>query len=385
MDINNLFLFLGIVLAVGFVFLVLYLIFKSNYKGGDEAAMQIMNLQKQLEISNQHLFEMMRNMENKVLSGEREMKRSVETQFQESQKLISEITEKMRVGDSETRKAFGDQFESANKLIKEITREITEVKEGNKQVLNIADQLSNLEKVLNNQKDRGNWGESSLNLILSNFLPEAAFELQYMFNNKETVDAVIKIQSKLLPIDSKFSMTNYERCVNAQNTDDGKFFADEFKKDLRMRITETAKYVRENENTLPLAFMFIPSEAIYYDLLAGEQGRLKTDTHSLAEYAQKQKVFIVSPTSIIAYLQLVLSGLKAFNVEENAKRIQEKVATLEAHIMRVDDGYKKLGNSLGAAVNHMDIIDQSVAKTLDIPITVSVAAGKDLNHLDPVL
>lgn len=350
MDINNLGLLLGIMFAVGFVFLVLYLIFKSNNKGGDEAAMQIMNLQKQLEISNQHLFEMMRNMENKVLGSEREQARKSEFQFQESQK----------------------QFDSAQKLIMDITREITEVKEGNKQVLTMTEQLSNLEKVLTNQKQRGNWGESSLQLILSNFLSDENYQMQYMFQNGEAVDAIIRIQDKILPIDSKFSLDNYQRCIDTEIEEDKKYYAEEFKKDLKLRITETAKYVRENEGTLPIAFMFIPSEAIYYDLLAGEQSRIKVNTQALIEYAQKQRVFIVSPTSILAYLHLVLSGLKAFKVEENAKQIQKKVEDLGTHILKFEEGYKKLGNSLGAVVNHYNSsytqlknIDRDVYKITD--------------------
>jgi DNA recombination protein RmuC len=298
-----------------------------------------------------HLGELMRSMENKVLSGEREMKRSVELQFQESQKLISEITEKMRSGDVETRKAFGEQFNSATKLIQEITKEITEVKEGNKQVLSMTEQLSNLEKVLTNQKQRGSWGESSLELILSNFLQDN-FQMQYNFKSGDTVDAVIFIKDKILPIDSKFSLDNYQRCVDSENEDDKKFYAEEFKKDLKLRITETSKYIRENENTLPIAFMFIPSEAIYYDLLAGEQSRIKVNTQSLLEYAQKQRVFLVSPTSILAYLHLVLSGIKAFKVEENAKQIQKKVEDLGRHINNYEEFYKKLGSSLSTTVNH---------------------------------
>jgi DNA recombination protein RmuC len=325
--------------------------FLNNQKGDNG---EVKTLQKSLELSNQHLTELMRSMEQKVLSGEREMKRSVETQLQESQKLISEITEKMRLGDSETRKAFGEQFQNANKLIAEITKEITEVKEGNKQVLSMTEQLSNLEKVLTNQKQRGNWGESSLNLILSNFLSGQNYTMQYSFQNGDIVDAIIRIQDKILPIDSKFSLDNYQRCVDSENDDDKKFYAEEFRKDLKLRITETSKYIRESENTLPIAFMFIPSEAIYYDLLAGEQSRIKVNTQALLEYAQKQKVFIVSPTSIIAYLHLVLSGLKAFQIEENAKLIQKKVADLGLHIQKFEDGYKKLGNSLSATVNHFN-------------------------------
>jgi DNA recombination protein RmuC len=340
-----------LILALLFVLVGVIFFFLNNQKGDNG---EVKTLQKSLELSNQHLTELMRSMEQKVLSGEREMKRSVETQLQESQKLISEITEKMRLGDSETRKAFGEQFQNANKLIAEITKEITEVKEGNKQVLSMTEQLSNLEKVLTNQKQRGNWGESSLNLILSNFLSGQNYTMQYSFQNGDIVDAIIRIQDKILPIDSKFSLDNYQRCVDSENDDDKKFYAEEFRKDLKLRITETSKYIRESENTLPIAFMFIPSEAIYYDLLAGEQSRIKVNTQALLEYAQKQKVFIVSPTSIIAYLHLVLSGLKAFQIEENAKLIQKKVADLGLHIQKFEDGYKKLGNSLSATVNHFN-------------------------------
>lgn len=330
---------------------------------------------KVLENSLSHLSQLMQSMEHKVLSGEREMKRSVELQFQESQKLIGEITEKMRVGDADTRKAFSDQFDSANRLIKEITTELIEVKEGNKQVLTMTEQLSNLEKVLTNQKQRGNWGESSLELILSNFLQDN-FQMQHMFKNGEAVDAVINIKDKLLPIDSKFSLDNYQRAVDTENVNDDnsdrKFYVKEFKKDLKLRITETAKYIRENENTLPIAFMFVPSEAIYYDLLAGESGRMSESMQDVIEYAQKQKVFIVSPTSILAYLHLVLSGIKAFKVEEGAKQIQKKVEDLGRHIINYEEFYKKLGASLSTTVNHytkgydeLKKIDKDVYKITD--------------------
>lgn len=341
MEPNTLLVFIIIVLILVLVGVFIYFATQKNSTSDT----------KVLENSLTHLAQLMQNVEHKVLTGEREMKRSVEMQFQESQKLISEITEKMRNSDAETRKAFGDQFDSANRLIKEITTELTEVKEGNKQVLTMTEQLSNLEKVLTNQKQRGNWGESSLELILSNFVPEN-FSMQYMFKNGEAVDAVIYIKDKLLPIDSKFSLDNYQRALDAENEEDRKFYGDEFKKDLKLRINETSKYIRENENTLPIAFMFIPSEAIYYDLLAGEQSRIKVNTQALIEFAQKQKVFIVSPTSILAYLHLVLSGIKAFKLEKDTEQIKKKVEDLGRHITNYEEFYKKLGSSLSTTVNH---------------------------------
>lgn len=332
MEITTVLILFVVVLVVILLFLITYL-FSKNHASSED---------KVLHNSVANLSQMMRDMEHKMISSEREMKRSSEMQFQNS-----------------------------NKLIQEITREITEVKEGNKQVLTMTEQLTNLEKVLTNQKQRGNWGESSLELILSNFLPEN-FQMQYMFKNGEAVDAVIRIKEKLLPIDSKFSLDNYQRCIDTENDEDKKYYAEEFKKDLKNRIMETSKYIRESEDTMPIAFMFIPSEAIYYDLLAGEQSRIKINTQSLLEFAQKQKVMIVSPTSILAYLHLVVSGIKAFKLEKDTEQIKKKVEDLGRHIGNYEEFYKKLGASLSTTVNHytkgydeLRKIDKDVYKITD--------------------
>jgi DNA recombination protein RmuC len=349
---NLIYIILGLLLliVIGLLFYILNKI--NNNQHGNEIADEVfeMNtkLSEQLKYLKEELRESTRNLDTKMREQQRDIGDSVKFQFDKSQKLISEIT-----------------------------RELTEVKEGNKQVFEVAEQLTNLEKVLTNQKQRGNWGESSLELILSNILA-SNYQMQYRFESGEAVDAVIFIKDKVLPIDSKFSLENYQRCVDADNDEDRKFYAEEFKKDLKVRITETAKYIRENENTLPIAFMFIPSEAIYYDLLAGENSRIKVNTQKLIEYAQANKVFIVSPTSILAYLHLVLSGIKAFTIEESAKLIQKKVEELGKHVNVYEEYMKKLGNTLSTTVNHYNSaykefkkIDKDVYK-----ITEGVVGGE---------
>lgn len=304
------------------------------------------------------------------------MKEYVKHLKEELRDTAKVIDNKLHENNRDVQQSLKFQFTESQKLIKDITEELTEVKEGNKQVFSMTEQLTNLEKVLTNQKQRGNWGEASLELILSNVI-NGSYAMQHYFKNGEAVDAVVYIKDKLLPIDSKFSLDNYQRCIDSDDEDDKKFFAEEFKKDLKLRITETAKYIRESENTLPIAFMFIPSEAIYYDLLAGENSRIKVNTQKLIEYAQLQKVFIVSPTSILAYLHLVLSGIKAFSIEENAKQIQKKVEELGKHIESYEEYYKKLGNTLSTTVNHynngykeLKKIDKDVYK-----ITEGVSGG----------
>ena len=316
---NILYMLIGVIAFVLVLVLVfLFKIVRHNSEGGgvsevmDEIYVYNEKLKEEIKYLKDEMRHSHKSIDQKVSDNARDMTENIKYQMSKSQELISDIT-----------------------------RELTEVKEGNKQVFSMTEQLSNLEKVLTNQKQRGNWGESSLELILSNIIG-GNYSMQYRFSNGEAVDAVVNIKDKVLPIDSKFSLENYQRCIDAENDEDRKFYAEEFKKDLKVRITETAKYIREKENTLPIAFMFIPSEAIYYDLLAGENSRIKVNTQKLIEYAQSQKVFIVSPTSILAYLHLVLSGIKAFTIEEGAKQIQKKVEELGKHIVAYEDYYKKL-------------------------------------------
>jgi len=238
------------------------------------------------------------------------------------------------------------------KLI-EVVRGVSATQESTKQVFTLADQLKNLEKILTHQKQRGNLGERSLELILSNILPPTAFKMQYEFPGGETVDAAILTKEGIIPVDAKFSLENYNRVVNAIDDTQRGELEKAFKNDLKLRIDECAKYVRPKDGTLPFAFMYIPAEAIYYDLLINEVGAVKVNTRNLIDYAyNEKKVIIVSPTTFAAYLQSVLYGFKAFKVEEQTKEIIKYVEMLTRHLKAYEDYYKKLGSSLSTTVNH---------------------------------
>lgn len=249
--------------------------------------------------------------------------------------------------------AVQSQFSESQKLIQNITEKVTRVDESTKQIFNVGEQLQNLEKVLKHQKQRGNLGEASLELSLSNTLPPDAYQTQYLFENGDQVDAVIKTKEGFIPIDAKFSLDNYNRLIQEEDADKRAVIEKEFVSDLKKRINETAKYIRPNEGTLPFAFMYIPAEGIYYDLLVNEVGAVKVNTRSLIDYAYSDKnVIIVSPTTFSAYLQSVLYGFKAFRIEESAKEIRKNVELLARHMKAYDEYFKKIGNSLGTTVNH---------------------------------
>ncbi len=279
--------------------------------------------------------ELTRAMEQKVGEGNTRVFESMRTQFDQSQRLISEITDRV-----------------SQQLI-EVTKGVTETKESTKQVFTIAEQLQNLEKVLKNQKQRGNLGESSLELILSNVLP-GQYEPQYRFKDGEIVDMIIRTQDGLIPIDSKFPLENYIRLTDAVDEKLIEQYRKDFKSDVKKRIDETAKYIRPEEGTLPFAFMFIPAEGIYYDLLNSDVG-VGVNSRDLIEYAYKQKnVVIVSPTTFLAYLQTVLFGNQRVKIQEQAKDIIKNVSELGKHLKSYQEYHNKLGDSLNKVVGNYE-------------------------------
>ncbi|HEX7651845.1 MAG TPA: DNA recombination protein RmuC [Candidatus Paceibacterota bacterium] len=262
--------------------------------------------------------------------------------------LDSRVTESSRQMQEE---AHRRHTESAG-LIKEITQELTSVKEISRQTASFAEELHDLQDILKNPKQRGILGEYYLETVLKNVMTPADYRIQYPFKNGEIVDAVVIVDKKLVPIDSKFSLDNYTRFVAAPvGSSDRAALEKTFVNDLKLRITETAKYIRPDEGTMDFAFMFIPSEGIYYDLLTNQVGAGE-DENLIQRAASKYKVIIVSPTSFLAYLQTVMQGLKALQIEQKAADIQKRVGELGKHLAGYEEYYRKLGVALGTAVSH---------------------------------
>jgi DNA recombination protein RmuC len=272
--------------------------------------------------------------DSKIGESQKSMTEAVTTQFSQSQQLIRQINQEV------------------TKHLMDVTREVSETKEASKQVFTITQSLQNLEKVLKNQKQRGNLGEAGLELILNNMLPPSMFDLQYLFPNGEQVDAVIHTKDGVIPVDAKFSLDNYQRFIEEEDEIRKAVIEKEFVADIKKRIDETSKYVREKDNTLPFAFMYIPAEGIYYDLIVNKVGSNKSSERSLIDYALDKKVVIVSPTTFSAYLNSVLYGFKAFKIEEKALDIQKHVSALQKHLQTYEEYHTKLGNTLGTAINH---------------------------------
>lgn len=333
-----------IILLLGALFYFLYKkVNETTNKSNDDKSFLL--LQQQMQEINKTLDQKIGETSKAMNETQNEINKILHEQFGQSTKTIQGIT-----GES-------------NKILSQITEKLTSLDKTNQQVIGFSEQLSNLEKTLKHQKQRGNLGEAGLQLVLENILPPDSFELQHHFEDKDIVDALIKTKEGNIPVDAKFSLDNYERLINENDEKEKEKLEKDFKNDLKKRIDETAKYIKPKEGTLEFAFMFIPSEAIYYDLLVNEVGAVKVNTRSLIDYAFKEKkVVIVSPTTFAAYLQTVLQGLRAFKIEESAKSIKKNVEQLSKHLLSYEEYLKKLGTSLSTSVNHYNNAYKEFAK-----------------------
>lgn len=283
--------------------------------------------------------------------------------LQQMNELSGVVDRKM----SETTKNMSEsmrvQFAESSKLIRDVTHGLTKLDQTNQQVVSFTDQLKQLQDILKNPKQRGVLGEYYLETLLKNVLPPGSYEMQKSFSDGTIVDAAVFVKDKIIPIDSKFSLENYNRMVEAREDGEKERLKKIFENDLKQRILETSKYIQPNEGTMDFAFMFIPHEAIYYDLLTNKVGGVSSEDENLIQRAaSKYKVIIVSPTSFLAYLQTVLQGLKAMRIEETAKDIIKNVDQLSKHLKSYEEYYGKLGNSLSTAVNQYNLAGKEFKK-----------------------
>ncbi|MDO4773518.1 MAG: DNA recombination protein RmuC [Candidatus Saccharibacteria bacterium] len=297
-------------------------------------------------------------------------------------RLNESVGEKLERSQTQVQTSVQKQLSESAKLVADVTQRLAKLDETNRRVVDVADELKTLQNVLSNPKQRGVFGEFYLESVLDNVLPATQYQMQYRFQDGEIVDAAVFLdKGKILPIDSKFSLENYNRMINAEDKTQREALLGRVKMDLKGRIDETAKYIRPAEGTMDFAFMFIPSESLYYDLLINNVGT-GGSSRDLIEYAFRDKrVIIVSPTSFLAYLQTVLQGLRSLQIEEQARDIQVRVGLLGAHIKKFDELMNKMGRSLSTTVNHYNNSYKELAK-IDKDV-VKIAGGE--KQAEPLL
>ena len=348
-----------LVVLVALVGLVAFLLLRPQGKSEDIQSLVL--LQNQIDALQRGIEQSLRDGSRQTFDINKQMFDNMKTQFDSSQKLATDIRDLVHT------------------QLREVAKGVAETNASTKQVFTIAEQLNNLEKVLKNQKQRGNLGEASLELVLSNVLPPGQYRSQYGFADGEKVDVAIITPDGVIPVDAKFPLENYVRFIDETDEVRRENYRKDFKLDVKRRIDECAKYIRPEEGTMPFAFMFIPAEGIYYDLLNNDIGT-GVNSRDLIEYAYKEKhVIIASPTTFLAYLQTVLFGTQRMKVQEAAKDIIKNVSELSKHLSGYQEHHNKLGKALSQAVGHFESsskafrqVDKDVVKITDERIGLSL-------------
>jgi DNA recombination protein RmuC len=232
--------------------------------------------------------------------------------------------------------------QSSTKTAVDIAAKLTRVEGATEQMLARANDLARLEQILRPPKARGGFGELLLENLLRDRLPPAAYQIQYGFKSGERVDAVIRVE-KLIPIDAKFPLDNFERMIEAETAGERELYSKAFARDVKGHIDAIAqKYVKPAEGTYDFAFMYLPVEGIYYELVSGPTG-------ALLKYAHDRCVFPVSPTTFTAYLQVIAFGLKGMEFEQNAHEVMAYLADLRKDFGRFREDFELVGTHLGRA------------------------------------
>lgn len=325
-----------IIIALIIVVLTLiFIIYRGNSEGNSDVIIQLSN-----NLSNQ-----IQNIRKEISDNSEKSRLEIESKL----KIINKEISDFQISSKST---MQKQFADSNKIIKDVTNELAKIKGTNEQVLSFANQMKSLEKILGNQKQRGIFGEIQLENLLSNVLPPEIFQMQYSFNNGDMVDAIIKVNNNIIPIDAKFSLDNYNRMIESSDENEIKLLEKKFKEDIKSRIDETAKYIKPQEKTLDYAFMFIPADGLYQDLLNSRVGSLKINSNELVSYAYLKKVMIVSPMSLFPMLQITMKALNNLKFEKEIDTVIKNVRNLSNHLASYQLYHDKLGNTLKTVVNH---------------------------------
>ena len=314
---------------------LLFIVFKNKNSSQPDVLIQLTN-----NLSNQ-----IQNIRKEINDNSEKSRLEIESKLKIINKEISDFQ-------ISSNSSMQKQFADSNKVIKDVTNELAKIKGTNEQVLSFANQMKSLEKILGNQKQRGIFGEIQLENLLSNVLPPEIFQMQYTFNSGDIVDAIIKVNENIIPIDAKFSLDNYNRMIESSDENEIKILEKKFKEDIKSRIDETSKYIKPQEKTLDYAFMFIPADGLYQDLLNSRVGSLKINSNELVSYAYLKKVMIVSPMSLFPMLQITMKALNNLKFEKEIDTIIKNVRNLSNHLASYQLYHDKLGNTLKTVVNH---------------------------------
>lgn len=257
-------------------------------------------------------------------------------------------------------KTLGENLAGATEVFGQLHRRLGEVAEIAVRLEQVAGSVDELGKILRVPKLRGLMGEQTLEVMLRQVLPERFWQMQYRFEDGRTVDAVVRLGDRLIPIDAKFPLESYQRIVAADSEEARRTGRRDFERSVKTRVDEIAgRYIRPGEGTVEFALMFVPAEGVFGEVVGGGDDPAAA---SLLDYALERRVMPVSPATIFAYLSVIASGLRGFAVERRAGEIVQGLAAAEQEVARLREELGVLGKHLVNATQRYGEVERRLAR-----------------------
>lgn len=296
-------------------------------------------------------------------------------QLQQTTNLVLQQLGEHREAQERTTGVIHGRLDQTNKIFSDVQSRLTQMDEANKRLVEMSRDMASLQKILQAPKLRGTLGEMWLHDLISQILPPDRYKMQHTFRTGDTCDAAIFLRDGMvLPIDSKFSLENFLKMLDAPDDAQKAVAKKQFVSDVKKRIDEIAKkYVLPHEGTLDIALMYVPAENVYYQAFIQDEAE-----SGLLRYAFEHKVVPVSPSSFYAYLQLVLMGLRGMEIEKSAKEIQRNLGGLRGEFGKFRDTYEKVGTHLRHAQQSYEMTDKRLGGIENRLVTIGSAASETL-------
>ena len=265
------------------------------------------------------------------------------TQTEQIRDLERRITDLMIGQLKEIRGSVDSTNKSMYQQISSFTKETVQIREEMKQVQDAMKGISSFQEFFKSPKIRGEWGEASLEHVLGQYYPKELFEKQHMFKSGEKVDFVLKLPNdKLVPIDSKFPFDNFRAMMDDRSSE--KKFIEDVKKQI---VDISNKYILPQEGTIDFAIMYIPAEAVYYEI------NMIKDV-DLAGFAHSKKVILTSPNTIFLALSAIEHWFKDVQISKKTQDILKRLARIQQDGNKLYDGYRVLGKHIKNAQTSYD-------------------------------
>jgi len=292
-------------------------------------------------LDNQNDAQAINMLQNQINANAQQSSQMLDSFREQNQKFNSEVIKSLESGN----KNVGDRLDGAAKVIGQVNKQLGKLDESSQRIFEVGKDVAQLQNILKSPKLRGNIGELFLGDLLSQIMPAEHFQLQHRFQSGEIVDAVIKLESGLVPVDSKFPLENFIRLASAENENAKNAHKKDFLRDVKTHIDAiSSKYIRPDEYTFDFALMYIPAENVYYEVIIKDENLIAGE--SLYSYCLKKRVIPVSPNSFYSYLQTILLGLKGMKIDENILTVVNNIAGVRKELERFEKTFEVLGGHI---------------------------------------